>query len=264
MPLVTEGMRDLSWGWVIALAFGAVFGSFINVVIYRLPRGLSVVNPPSACPNCKERIKPYDNIPVLSYLLLRGKCRSCGNGVSIRYPAVEALGALLTVLAYLLAPTMIEMLVWSVLALTLLAVTFIDLDFRIIPDRITLPGIILGLFYSFAGPLSIVDSLLGVLAGGGGLLLVALGYYWVTKREGLGMGDVKLMAMIGAFLGWQGVLGTLFIGSLAGSVVSVGIILAGKGNRMTAFPFGTYLAPAAWIFMFAGPRIWEAYLQLFF
>jgi prepilin signal peptidase PulO-like enzyme (type II secretory pathway) len=192
-----HGLRHEPWGLVVAILFGAVLGSFINVVIYRLPRGMSLAHPPSHCPGCGRRVQPWDNIPVLSYLLLRGRCRGCGVRIPLRYPIVELLAAALT-----------------------------------------------------------------VLVGGGGLFLIAVGYRRITGREGLGMGDVKLMAMVGAFLGWQGALATVLFGSLAGSLVGLGLMVGGRGNRLTALPFGTFLAPAAWVVLFAGEVLWARYLAL--
>jgi leader peptidase (prepilin peptidase)/N-methyltransferase len=257
-----HGLRHEPWGLVVAILFGAVLGSFINVVIYRLPRGMSLAHPPSHCPGCGRRVQPWDNIPVLSYLLLRGRCRGCGVRIPLRYPIVELLAAALTVLAVRFAATPPAVLIQLVFVLGLLAVVFIDLDHRIIPDRITLPGIGLGLLWALIGPLPLLDSVLGILVGGGGLFLIAVGYQRITGREGLGMGDVKLMAMVGAFLGWQGALATVLFGSLAGSLVGLGLMVGGRGNRLTALPFGTFLAPAAWVVLFAGEVLWARYLAL--
>ena len=251
------------WGWLMAGVRGAALGSFINVVIHRLPVGLSLWSPRSHCPKCKRPVRPHENLPILGYLLLRGRCAGCRERISVRYPLVEAVGAGLTVLALLYAHTPLAALLWTGFVLALLAVVFIDYDHRIIPDVISLPGIVVGLLWALAGPPSFVGSLLGVLAGGGGLLLVAVGYRLITGREGLGMGDVKLMAMVGAFMGWEGALGTILCGSFVGSLVGVGLMIGGRGGRQTALPFGTFLAPAAWIVLFAGKSLWEAYLRLF-
>lgn len=256
-------LRMHALGWVIVFFLGSVLGSFINVVIHRVPRELSILTPPSHCPACGRRVRPHENIPILAYLFLRGRCRGCGGRISPRYPIVEALGGGLTLASLLLAPTLAAAVVWTLFSLALLAVVFIDLDFRIIPDPISLPGIFAGLIWSIFSPLGILDALLGVLAGGGGLLLIAILYEKITGREGLGMGDVKLMAMVGAFLGWQGALGTLLVGSLAGSIVGATLIARGKGTGQTALPFGTFLAPAAWVILFAGELLWSRYLLLF-
>jgi leader peptidase (prepilin peptidase) / N-methyltransferase len=250
-------------GWALLAVLGACLGSFINVVIYRLPRGMSLVHPRSRCPVCTRPIQAMENIPIVSYLVLGGRCRGCAVRISPRYPVVEALGAGLTVAAVLTAATPLDALARTILVLALLAVVFIDFDHRIIPDAITLPGTVVGLLGSLVGPLSVLDAVLGVAAGGGGLLLIAWGYQRVTGREGLGMGDVKLMAMVGAFLGWAGALGTVLLGSLAGSLLGLGLILSGRGNRFTALPFGTFLAPAAWFILFLGAEVGHRYLALF-
>lgn len=251
------------WAWVMAGLLGAALGSFINVVIYRLPQGLSLWFPRSHCPNCKRPVRPHENLPIIGYLFLKGRCAGCKERISLRYPLVEVAGAGLTVLALLYADTPLAALLWTVFVLALLAVVFIDYDHRIIPDAITLPGILIGLLWALGGAPSLTRSLLGVVAGGGGLLLVAVVYRLVTGREGLGMGDVKLMAMVGAFLGWEGALGTILCGSFVGSLVGVGLMIGGRGGRQTALPFGTFLAPAAWIVLFAGKSLWESYLRLF-
>lgn len=250
-------------GWVAAGFLGACLGSFINVVIYRLPRELSLVRPRSRCPACGRMIRAVENVPLLSYLVLRGRCRGCAVRIPLRYPAVEALGAALTLAVVVTSGSPVEAAVHTAFVLALLAVLFIDLDFRIIPDAISLPGALAGLLWSLVGPLPVRDALLGVLAGGGGLLLIAWSYQRVTGREGLGLGDVKLMAMVGSFLGWTGALGTVLVGSLAGSLVGLGLIVAGRGNRLTALPFGTFLAPAAWLVLFLGEAVWRRYLGLF-
>jgi leader peptidase (prepilin peptidase)/N-methyltransferase len=175
---------------------------------------------------------------------------------------VELLGGLLTVAVVLQAASLGMAMAAVVFALALLAVVFIDLDLRIIPNSITLPGVIVGLLAAILGPMPLRDALLGVIVGAGALLLLAGTYRLVTGRDGLGMGDVKLMAMVGAFLGWQGASATLLLGSLAGSLVGAGLMLGGRGTGRTALPFGTFLAPAAWIALLFGPGLWRWYLSL--
>ncbi len=260
--MISTWLRETPLGWALLALIGAAAGSFLNVIIYRLPRGLSVVRPRSHCTSCGRKIAPHDLIPVLSFLLLRGRCRGCGARIALRYPAVEALGAILTVLVVSQTAGLALAAVRWVFALALIAVLFIDYDFQIIPDAITLPGVVVGLAFSLVGPIAIGDALLGVAIGGGGLLLVALAYQWIARREGLGMGDVKLMAMVGAFLGWQGALATLVIGSCAGSLVGTGLLISHRGTRHTALPFGSFLAPAAWVVLLAGEALWRAYLSL--
>jgi leader peptidase (prepilin peptidase)/N-methyltransferase len=256
-------LRNDPLGWAIAVALGAVLGSFANVVIYRLPRDRSLVWPRSRCPHCATAIAFYDNIPIVSYLVLRGRCRQCHAPIALRYPLVELLGAGLTLAAVRAAATPLMALSHTVFLLALLVVLFIDFDFQVIPDAITLPGTLLGLLIALWSPLPVRDALIGVAAGGGGLLLLAEGYRRAAHREGLGMGDVKLMGMVGAFVGWQGVLVTLILGSLAGSLIGGVLIASRRGTRHTALPFGSFLAPAGWVALLLGPALWEAYLRLF-
>mgnify|MGYP002260352916 CR=1 FL=1 len=202
--------------WV-AFVFGLCIGSFLNVCIYRLPLSKSIVHPRSACPNCSHPIRDCDNIPVVSYLMLRGRCRDCGVRIPVRYPLVELLsGAFAAMVVLKFGVGWQGLLMYGVIA-ALLVITFIDIDHRIIPDLITLPGIPIGVAASFFGltHVSPPQSLIGVLAGGGSLFLVAWGYQLITKREGMGGGDIKMMAMVGAFVGWPGVLLTVFLGAQA-------------------------------------------------
>ncbi len=247
---------------VVAFLVGAAVGSFLNVCIARLPQGKSIVFPPSACPQCGARIRPWDNIPLLSFLLLRGRCRACGQRISWRYPAVEALtGVLFTanVMVFGVSP-------WAavscVLVAALVVVTFIDLDHQIIPDVISLPGIVVGLLSAVPGwgP-SLVDRVFGVLLGGGLLWAVAVFYEWVRRREGMGGGDVKLLAMIGAFLGWRGVLITLLVGSLSGSLVGASRILLRRAEAGVPIPFGPFLALGAVVALFWGEALISWYIE---
>jgi leader peptidase (prepilin peptidase)/N-methyltransferase len=235
-----------SWQWlVMSAALGAVLGSFLNVVIYRIPRGLSVVSPPSACPRCEARIAPHDNVPILGWLILGGKCRACKGPISIRYPGIESLTAILfLVLAWRFGLTW-ELLPALVFASAMIAVTFIDFDHQIIPDVITLSGVPLGLASTFVRPLGFMDAAIGAALGFGLLLGIATGYRKVTGRDGMGGGDIKLAAMLGAFLGWKGLLVTVFLASLGGSAVGLLLMALGTGGRRTALPFGTFLAPAS-------------------
>ncbi len=247
----------------VLFAIGLCLGSFLNVVIYRLPRDHSIVSPPSACPSCGARIRPWDNVPVVSWLVLGGRCRDCHAGIPWRYPAVELAAGLLVVgLAWTLGPRL-ELLPALVFTLALLAVALIDLDFRIIPDEISLGGLAIGLFargFTFEG---IGAGLVGALIGGGSLWLVAVGYRKATGIDGLGGGDVKLAAMIGAFLGWPGVFLTIFGAAIGGSIVGLLLIALRRGDRRTALPFGTFLAPAAVFVALAGPSLWRWYGGLF-
>ena len=203
---------------LVAFIFGSVLGSFFNVCIYRIPAGESIIFPSSRCPKCGASIRWYQNVPLLSYLFLGGKCGSCRVRIPWRYPFVEALTGLLFVLVLYSFGVNLSTPVYLLFVSALIVITFIDLDHQIIPDVISLPGIVVGFLCSFAIPwLSWTDSLLGILLGGGSLWLVAVLYELLTKKEGMGGGDIKLLAMLGAFLGWKAILPIIFISSLIGS-----------------------------------------------
>jgi leader peptidase (prepilin peptidase)/N-methyltransferase len=239
----------LAPGWfvlAVAAAYGLVLGSFLNVVIYRLPREESLWRPGSRCPSCGAAIRWFDNVPVLSFLLLGGRCRACGAPISLRYPLMElASGALAVAVAARFGVTVAggEALVF---ALLLLPLAIIDLDHHLLPDVMTLPGIVLGLVGALLGGLAApLDAAIGAAAGAAVPYAVLVAYRRVRGVEGMGLGDVKLLAMIGAFLGWRGMLLSLALGSTAGALVGIGLIAAGRGRRDTELPFGTFLAAAA-------------------
>lgn len=244
---------------LIPLLFGLVVGSFLNVCIYRIPRNLSIVKPFSFCPNCRENIKPWHNIPVLSYIILRGKCAHCGSKISLRYPIVEALNGILWVFAYQKFGVTIELPFVLFFISALIVITFIDMDFQIIPDSLSLPLIFLGTVLSLIPHNSaelnskITDSLLGILIGGGILYLIA-----IVSRGGMGGGDIKLNAGVGAYLGWQCSLLTLFVGSFVGAIVGI-VILKKTGNRK--IPFGPFLSLGALVSLFWGKEIIKLYLS---
>jgi leader peptidase (prepilin peptidase)/N-methyltransferase len=242
--------------------FGLVIGSFLNVCIHRLPSSQSIAHPRSRCPQCGHLIRVYDNIPVLSYLILRGRCRDCGARISLRYPVVELLSGAFAAMAVARFGLGWQALLMYALIAAFLVITFIDLDHRIIPDVITLPGIPIGLAASFGpGMISPLESLVGILAGGGSLFLVAWGYQLVTQREGMGGGDIKLLAMIGAFIGWKGVLLTIFIASLTGTLAGMALIFRRRGDMKLAVPFGPFLAVGAIAYLFMGPELMSWYLS---
>jgi len=242
----------------ICALLGAVVGSFLNVVIWRLPRGESVVAPPSHCPACGNRIHWYDNVPVLGWVLLMGRCRACKAPISPEYPLVEAANAALYgVLVWRFGPVP-ELPVYMLLVSALLALTMIDLHHKILPDRITLPGIAVGLAAAATLlPVGIVPALAGAALGGGLFFGIA-----VVSRGGMGGGDIKLMAMIGAFLGWQAVLLTTLLASVVGGVVGVVLMLAFGKGRKYAVPFGPFLAAGALVCLLWGDRVISWYLGL--
>jgi leader peptidase (prepilin peptidase)/N-methyltransferase len=245
-----------------AFLLGLVLGSFLNVIIVRLPRGESIVSPPSHCPRCRARIRPWDNIPLLSFLMLRGRCRDCGARIPRRYPAVElSAGVLLWLLAHR-APHPALLVPQAAFLLALLVVAWIDLDTRTIPDVITIPGVGIGLAVSLFLPPGPMPALLGAVAGAASLWLVGAAYERATGVPGMGGGDVKLAAMMGAFLGVWGVFGSIFVASLAGSLFGAVLIARGKGSRRTAIPFGTFLAPAAMLLLLFGEPLGRFYRSL--
>ena len=248
-------------GYPIPFIFGTIIGSFLNVCIFRFPRKQSIVSPLSYCPSCHQPIKFYHNIPILSFLFLGGKCSNCRGPISFRYPIVELLAGLLSLALFLKFGLSLSYFVYLAFSATLLVITFIDLDHQIIPDVITLPGIILGFTASLFLPgITFLDSIIGTVAGGGGLFLVAMGYSLIAKREGMGTGDIKLISMIGAFLGIKGVLLTIFLGSLFGSSVGLTVMLKEKKDSQYAVPFGPFLAIGALIYLFWGEIIVRRYL----
>jgi len=249
---------------ICAFVFGAVIGSFLNVCIYRIPAGQSIVSPPSSCPDCGRRIRWYENIPILSYLFLLGRCAGCKKPISIRYPLVEALNGLLFVLIFYSFGFSWATPVYSLFVSMLVVITFIDLDHQIIPDMISLPGIGIGFACSFLIPwVGWLDSLLGIVLGGGLLLLIAMGYEYLAKREGMGGGDIKLLAMLGAFMGWKAIFPIVFIASLVGTLIGVPVMLLGKKDTKLALPFGPFLSFAAIIYLLWGDEIVTWYLNLF-
>jgi leader peptidase (prepilin peptidase) / N-methyltransferase len=247
-----------------SIVLGAMIGSFLNVCICRLPNEESIVFPGSRCPQCRKPIRFYDNIPLLSYLLLRGKCRHCGAPISIQYPLVEGITGLSSLFLFIRFGPSLSYLVYFAFVGALIAITVIDLYHQIIPDVISLPGIVVGLLASLIVPqITFLNSLIGVLLGGGSLFLVATVYHWLFKREGMGGGDVKLLAMIGAFLGWKAVILTIFLSSFIGSVTGIILILIKGKDFKYAIPFGPFLSAGAVISLFYGESLirWYFYLN---
>lgn len=243
--------------FAVVLLFGLVVGSFLNVVIHRVPRHESIVWPSSRCPECGEEISPRDNIPLLSYVLLRGRCRNCKAHISARYPLVEALTAVLFGLAAYAFGLSLELLSALVLIGALIVLTATDLEHRLLPNAIIFPAALVGFVISVAvEPSRWWVYLISALAVGGALFALALAY-----PGGMGMGDVKMSAMLGLFLGPYAAL-AVFIGALVGTVTGGILLLIGRMNRRTALPFGAFLALGGLAALFLGPGIWGAYLRL--
>ncbi len=244
---------------------GLVIGSFSNVCIYRLPRNESVIFPASHCPACNQSIKWYDNIPLLSYLLLKGKCRYCQSRISAQYPLVEFLTGFIYLALFLFYGLQLKTLVYMLFCSALIIITFIDLKEQIIPDVISLPLLVIGFLLSiFIKNISPIDSLLGILSGGGTLLLVAIVGSYLFKKEAMGGGDIKLAAMIGAFLGWQLTLLSLFLGFFFGAIVGVVVLIKNKGKneKSDSIPFGPFIALGSVLTLFFGKAILNWYFIL--
>lgn len=254
----------------LALFFfmGASIGSFLNVVIHRLPAGLSIVKPRSRCPYCRTTIPWYDNIPVLGWLILGARCRFCGVPISWRYPLIEVLtGGMALAFLYVFGSSFedwivrgdvgrwLEGLIYFVFFCAMLVVAVIDLDHQIVPNEISLPGIGLGVLASFVLPVELWESIIGAAVGGGILLVVAKAYFWLTRREGMGMGDVKLLAMIGAFLGLKAIPFALLFSSITGSLYGLILMKIKARGLRHAFAFGPFLCLAAVIYLFFGQAI---------
>jgi len=248
---------------VVAGLFGLLVGSFLNVCIFRLPRGTSIVWPASACGSCKRELRWFENIPIVSWVVLGAKCARCKAPISIQYPLVEAITAVLFVLVTAATPAGPQLAAHLLFVCALIVLFGIDLEHQILPNSITLPGIVIGVLFSLVGPPGWRASLLGVLLGGGVLYAIAWGYYAVRREEGLGMGDVKMLGMIGAFLGWQAVLLTLVLASLSGAVIGVAMISLQRGSMKYALPFGTFLAIGALVAMLAGQPIIDWYVGFY-
>jgi len=263
--------------YIIVFIFGSIIGSFLNVCIYRIPRDLSVVFPSSSCPSCGRPIRFYDNIPIISYLLLMGKCRACKAKISARYPLVEFLNGIFYAFAMYRfgSDSLWTVLIYFIFLSSLVVITFIDIDFQIIPDAITLPGIPIALLLGstvlpdpFQGfdyfqqfqPLGFKSSLIGMISGGGFFYLVAVLGRALLKKDAMGGGDIKMMAMVGGLMGWKAVILTTFMASLFGSVIGISLI-ALKGRKWgSKIPFGPYLALGAVISLFRGQELLMWYL----
>ena len=248
---------------VFMLAMGLAVGSFLNVCIYRLPRHESLLYPASHCPSCARPLSWFENLPLVSWLVLRGRCRTCRTSIGVQYPLVEAITGAVFVAAFVIygwTPLLAARLLF---ACAMIVLFVIDLHHRILPNVITLPGIVTGLVISVFLPPGWRSSLIGLIAGGGVLFAIGEGYYRTRGYEGLGMGDVKMLAMIGAFLGWPLMLVTLVLASFAGSAVGIGLLVSGRGDMKAALPFGTFLAVGALVAAVAGHSFLAWYLTFY-
>lgn len=255
-------MTGLLLLYFIIFLFGSSLGSFLNVCIYRLPREESVISPRSHCTTCNKPIPARDNIPILSYILLRGRCRNCGEKFSVIYPFIEFLTGIIFVYFFYFFGFNLKVIPYLTLTCSLVVISIIDINHRIIPNEISIPFIFLGILFTPILPIKWSDSLLGILFGGGILYSIAIIYALVAKKEGMGMGDVKLLAMIGAFLGIKGAVVTLLLGSFLGTIGGfAAILLSGKG-RDYPIPFGVFLSIGAVMALLWGDEMIRAYWGL--
>ncbi len=246
---------------IIIFLIGAAIGSFLNVCIRRIPAGESLALPASHCPQCLHPIRVYDNIPLISYLILRGKCRNCGERISLQYPLVELLTAVLALLLFWKFGLSLKFLLAFIFTGVLIVITFIDLEHQIIPDVLTLPGIPLSLLAAVLGMgVPLLDAALGLLIGGGILYAIAFGYQLIAKREGMGGGDIKLLAMLGAFCGWKSLFFILLVSSFLGALVGITVMLIKGKDMKYAVPFGPFLSIAALAYLLWG----NEFMRLFF
>lgn len=248
---------------VSVFVFGLLFGSFMNAAIHRVPLGISI-NKRSFCPKCGKQIRWYHNVPLLAWIALRGKCRDCGEPISIRYPLVELSGGVFAVMAVAKYGLTISAASIALFCYLMVVLALIDADHRILPNVINLPFTVVGIALSFFDPrIYWLDSVLGALLGGGLLYGTAWLYLKARGKEGMGMGDVKMMLLVGAFLGWRGAFTTIFVGSLIGSIVGIALIRLSRKDWEYALPFGTFLAAAAIVTAFWGHELAAWYWRTF-
>jgi leader peptidase (prepilin peptidase)/N-methyltransferase len=246
---------------VLAALVGAFIGSFLNVCIYRLPLGRSIVWGPSSCPHCGRRLSWFENVPILGYAALGGRCRTCRAPIGSQYFIVEAVTAILFAAAWMYYGPGVVLASRLIFGCALIVLFAIDLEHHLLPDAITLPGILVGFAFSFVMEPGWQSSLAGILVGGGVLYGIAAAYYWLRHEDGLGMGDVKMLAMVGAFIGWKLTLVTLLMASFSGSIIGVLLIVLGRGDMKHALPFGTFLAVGAALAATVGQGMLDWYLQ---
>ncbi|MBI5683008.1 MAG: prepilin peptidase [Deltaproteobacteria bacterium] len=255
-------MREIEILYLLIFALGAVIGSFLNVCIHRIPEGKSIISPPSSCQNCSNSIRFYDNIPIISYLILRGKCRYCKTPISIQYPVVEILSGFFAVITLYYFGFSIDSFIYFTFIDSLIIIAFIDFKHQIIPDSISLPGIAIGFVCSFfLNDITPLDSFAGILIGGGSLFIFLYSYEKIRGIEGMGGGDIKLISMLGAFLGWKAVIVTIFTGSFIGAGIGIIAMLVHKKDTKYAMPFGPFLALGAVIYLFLGNDLVNWYIN---
>lgn len=240
--------------YLFVFIIGTIFGSFLNVCIYRIPRGISIITPPSSCPVCKTRIKWYDNIPILSYIFLKGKCRNCKSNIPIKYPIVELFGGLIALCVFLKFGFALQSVFWAIFGYCLLTLSFIDLELFIIPDVINVLLLIFGVLFAIYNG-AIIESLIGGVFGFVLFYALAVIFSKLLKQEALGFGDVKLLGAVGVWTSWVGVLYTVFVASLTGSIVGILLVFLFGKNFKAKIPFGPFLALSAFSYIFFGKEL---------
>ncbi|RUM88206.1 MAG: prepilin peptidase [Thermovibrio sp.] len=246
---------------LLSFIFGLLVGSFLNVCIHRIPKGESVVWPPSRCPKCGERIKPYDNIPILSYIILRGRCRNCGEKISLKYPIVELITGILTLGVFCKFGLSFDSIYYTLLVYYLIVVSFIDLETMEVPVRLSYFALLSGILLSpFSSTQTFKEAVFGASFGAGIILFIIETYYVFTGKEGMGYGDANITAVVGAFLGWKMVLVTLFLASFVGALVGIALISLRKKSKELPIPFGPFLSVGALISLFFGQELINWYL----
>jgi leader peptidase (prepilin peptidase)/N-methyltransferase len=265
-------MGFIDWYFtVVVFIFGACWGSFLNVCIYRIPAELSVVKPRSRCPKCMTDLAWKDNIPILGWFALGGQCRYCKVPISARYPSIELLTAVIFTLIWIRYPYQLVAIPYMVLAFGLILGSMVDYDEMWIPDRCTIGGMILGPLFSILVPSlhgvengleGLISSLIGLAVGFGSLWSVSIIGKLILRKDAMGFGDVKLMGALGAFLGWESIIFIIFVSSLLGTLVAIGFIVAGKKEWQSKIPFGPYISLAAILWMLGGSILWQMYLDL--
>ena len=246
---------------ILIFILGLIAGSFSNVCIYRIPRNESIIYPGSHCPKCSTTLRPKDNIPLLSYIILKGRCRNCGSRISIQYPVVELLTGLIYIFIFLIYGLTLQSLIYIILSSALIIIAFIDLNKQVIPEVISLPGMVIGLILSFFVPyISFINSALGIVIGGGIILVIRLAGSLIFKKESMGIGDIELAAMIGAFLGWRYIIISLFLGFFLGAVAGIFLILSKIKSREDMIPFGPFIVLGSLITLLWGEKILSWYV----
>lgn len=247
--------------YIFSFLFGAAIGSFLNVLIYRLPREKSIIKPNSFCPHCKKAIKWHENIPILSFIILKGKCSECQNPISIHYPLIESITACLFLYLFIKYNLTLGFFVYIIFFCSLIVISGIDFSHQIIPDIISIPGIFLGLIFQIINS-NFIFGLIGMIFGGGLILLIRVIGGWTYKKEVMGLGDVYLAAMIGVFVGFPFIIASIFIAAFVGSILGVVYIISTRQSRESPIPFGPFLSIGGMAVVIFQPQVYRFFASL--